>query len=90
LTGGVLHAQLPELLRELDEPEGDGLRFVKSELHCMTASAPWLLPKVVIRNAAKHLGYSLGRVFNKLPNHMRRRLSKTKPHWDSTSIKDGA
>jgi rhamnosyltransferase len=80
---GVLHAQLPELLRELGEAEGEGLSFVKSELRYMTAAAPWLLPEVVVRNAAKYLGYRLGRVFRKLPNSMRRRLSMTKGYWDS-------
>lgn len=87
---GVLHAQLPELLRELGEPEGDGLRFVRSELRYMTATAPWLLPEVVVRNAAKYVGYRLGRVFRKLPNSMRRRLSMTTGYWDSTLINDRA
>jgi rhamnosyltransferase len=80
---GVLHAQLPELLRELGEPEGDGLRFVQSELRYMSAAAPWRLPEVVVRNAAKYVGYRLGRVFRKLPNSMRRRLSMTTGYWDS-------
>jgi len=39
---------------------------------------------VVVRNAAKYLGYRLGRVFRKLPNSMRRRLSMTAGYWDST------
>jgi rhamnosyltransferase len=81
---GVLHAQLPELLLELGEPEGDGLRFVKSELRYMTAAAPWLLPEALVRNAAKYLGYRLGRVFRKLPNSTRRCLSMTAGYWDST------
>jgi rhamnosyltransferase len=85
---GVLHAQLPELLRTLGEPEGDGLRFVTSELRYMTATAPWLLPEVVVRNAAKYLGYRLGRVFRKLPNSMRRRLSMTARYWDSPLTSD--
>jgi len=85
---GVLHAQIPELLRELGEPEGDGLRFVKSEVQYMTTAAPWRLPEVVVRNAAKYLGYRLGRIFTKLPNAMRRRLSMTKGYWDSTLKKD--
>jgi rhamnosyltransferase len=80
---GVLHAQLPELLRELGEPEGDGLRFVKSELRYMTTAAPWRLPEVVLRNASKYLGYRLGRVFRNLPNSLRRRLSMTTGYWDS-------
>ena len=81
---GVLHTQLPELLRELGEPEGDGLRFVKSELRYMTTAAPWRLPEVVLRNASKYLGYRLGRLFKILPNSLRRRLSMTAGYWDST------
>jgi rhamnosyltransferase len=82
---GVLHAQLPQLLRELGEPEGDGLRFVKSELRYMASTAPWLLPEVVLRNAAKYLGYRLGRAFKILPNSVRRRLSMTTGFWHSTT-----
>jgi rhamnosyltransferase len=83
---GVLHAQLPELLREFGAPEGDGLRFVRSELGYMAAAAPQLLPEVVVRNAAKYLGYRMGRVFRMLPNSLRRRMSMTKGFWNSSSI----
>lgn len=85
---GVLHAQLPELLRELGEPESDGLQFVKSELRYMTSIAPWRLPEVVVRNSAKYVGYRLGRIFRKLPNSMRRRLSMTAGYWDSPLARD--
>jgi rhamnosyltransferase len=87
---GVLHAQLPELLQRLGEPEGDGLRFVGSELRYMRATAPWLLPEVVLRNAAKYFGYRLGRVYRKLPNSLRRHLSMTKGYWDSKLTKETA
>jgi rhamnosyltransferase len=87
---GVLHAQLPELLQQLGEPEGTGLRFVQSELRYMKSVAPWRLPEVVIRNAAKYFGYRLGRVFRKLPNSLRRRLSMTKGFWDSTLTEETA
>ena len=80
---GVLHAQLPELLRELGKPEADGVRFVKSEIRYMAAGSPWLLPEVLIRNTAKYLGYRLGRAFRKLPNFVRRRLSMTAGYWDT-------
>jgi rhamnosyltransferase len=56
----------------------------------MTAVAPWLLPEVVVRNAAKYFGYRLGRVFRKLPNFMRRRLSMTTGYWDSSLTNDRA
>ena len=83
---GVLHAQLPELIQHLGAAEGEGTRFVVSELRYMGAVAPWLVPEVVVRNAAKYLGYRLGRMFRRLPNGMRRVLSMTKGYWDSVPL----
>ncbi|HVW70382.1 MAG TPA: glycosyltransferase [Steroidobacteraceae bacterium] len=80
---GVMHAQIPELLQWFGHPEGEGVRFVLSELAYMRRSAPWLLPEVVIRNAAKYVGYRLGRAFSVLPRGMCRRLSMTKVYWQS-------
>ena len=78
---GVLHAQLPELTRRLGPAEGEGKRFVMSELRYIRTVAPWLLPEVVVRNAAKYLGYRLGRVFQRLPRSVCRSLSMTKGYW---------
>jgi rhamnosyltransferase len=83
---GVLHTQLPDLLTELGSPEGEGMRFVTSELRYVAASAPRLLPLVPMRNAAKYLGYRLGRNFKKLPNSVRRRLSMTRGFWDTVPV----
>jgi len=82
---GVFHAQLPELLLQLGSAEGEGLRFVRSELRYMASRAPWLLPLVPIRNAAKYAGYRLGRSFKSLPNFVRRSLSMTRGFWDSSA-----
>jgi rhamnosyltransferase len=78
---GVLHAQVPQLRSEFGEPEGDGFRFVKSELRYMAAAAPLRLPEVIVRNTAKYVGYRLGRMFRRLPNSVRRRLSMTTGYW---------
>jgi rhamnosyltransferase len=80
---GVFHAQLPELLREFGQPEAEGVRFLKSETRYMASNAPWCLPEVVLRNTAKYLSYRLGRMFKRLPNSLRRRLSMTERFWDS-------
>jgi len=80
---GVMHAQLPELTSRLGAPEGDGARFVHSELRYIARVAPLLLPEVLVRNAAKYVGYRLGRHFGVLPNALRRRLSMTKSYWDT-------
>ncbi|HEV2270510.1 MAG TPA: glycosyltransferase [Steroidobacteraceae bacterium] len=79
---GVLHAQLPELMRNFGAAEGEGARFVRSELRYMLAHAPRLLPAVLIRNSVKYAGYRLGRAFTRLPRSLCRRLSMTKVFWN--------
>ncbi len=79
---GVMHAQVPDMLRALGAPEGDGVRFVRSELKFMASAAPRRLPEVAVRNAGKYLGYRLGLGYERLPRAVRRRLSMTKGFWD--------
>jgi rhamnosyltransferase len=83
---GVLHAQLPELMRNFGPAEGEGARFVRSEMRYMASQAPRLLPAVLIRNAVKYVGYRLGRNFTRLPRQLCRRLSMTKVFWDPQPI----
>jgi rhamnosyltransferase len=78
---GVMHAQIPELLEQFGPPEGEGARFVLSELCYMGKAAPWLLPEVPLRNAAKYAGYRLGRLHSRLPRGLCRWLSMTKVYW---------
>lgn len=79
---GVLHAQLPELMQNFGAAEGEGARFVLSELRYVAAHAPYLLPAVLIRNCVKYIGYRLGRNFRVLPRGLCRRLSMTKVFWN--------
>jgi rhamnosyltransferase len=79
---GVLHAQLPELMSNFGAAEGEGARFIRSELRYMAVHAPLLLPAVLIRNSAKYAGYRLGRIFTRLPRRLCRRLSMTKVFWN--------
>lgn len=83
---GVLHAQLPDMMRRLGAAEGEGMRFAWSETRFMSGVAPWLLPQVAIRNAAKYVGYRLGLRFQWLPNSVRRGLSMTKGYWDGIPV----
>ena len=84
---GVLHAQLPELVRIFGGAEGEGARFVASELRYVAGNAPLLLPLVPVRNAVKYAGYRLGREYRRLPNGLCRRLSMTKVFWDGPKSK---
>lgn len=87
---GVLHSQLPELMRNFGAAEGEGARFVASELRYVARNAPRLLPQVPVRNAAKYLGYRLGRSFTRLPRGLCRRLSMTKIYWDRDAAAEAA
>ncbi len=88
---GVLHGQLPELMRNFGAAEGEGARFVASELRYVAANAPLWLPLVPVRNAVRYAGYRLGRGYRRLPSGLCRRLSMTKVFWDRPKSKgDGA
>lgn len=78
---GVLHAQLPELMRNFGAAEGEGMRFVTSEFRYVARHALWRLPEVPVRNAAKYAGYRLGRMFEHLPRTLCRALSMTRGYW---------
>ena len=78
---GVLHAQLPELMRNFGAAESEVMRFVTSELRYVARHAPWRLPLVPVRNAAKYAGYRLGRIFEHLPRTLCRGLSMTRGYW---------
>lgn len=78
---GVMHAQIPELLATFGTPEGEGMRFVMSELRHVSREAPLHVPEVFVRNALKYTGYRLGRMFERLSSGWRRRLSMTKGFW---------
>lgn len=80
---GVLHAQLPQLMYNFGGAEGEGARFVASELRYVAAHSPGMVPLVPVRNAAKYASYRLGRMFRLLPRRWCRHLSMTKVFWDS-------
>lgn len=87
---GVLHAQLPELAEHFGGAEAEGMRFVASELRFISRHAPGLLPQIPVRNAAKYLSYRLGRMFERLPASLCRRLSMTKVFWEHAAAAAGA
>ena len=78
---GVMHAQIPELLTRFGNPEGEGLRFLRSELAFLARHQPALLVTVPWREGMKYLGYRLGRAHAWLPRALKTRLSMTRGFW---------
>ena len=81
---GVMHSQIPELLNTFGEPDGEGMAFVLSELRFILRHSPLRCLQWPVRNAAKYMGYRLGRSYRMLPKGLVRRLSMTKVYWDSS------
>jgi rhamnosyltransferase len=82
---GVVHAQTADVLRQFGPLEGEGMRFLISEIRYMARNAPWLLPEVAVRNCLKYLGYRVGRNYSHLPLDVCRRMSMTKGYWRGVS-----
>jgi rhamnosyltransferase len=78
---GVMHEDQAWILRDFGKPEGEGGRFVRSEIAYLRRHAPRLLPSAFIRTMAKYLGYKLGQRSSSLPLSIRRKLSMHRGFW---------
>jgi rhamnosyltransferase len=64
------------LLDEFGRPEGEGVRFVRSELSYLTSQGLLhLLPISLMRAGAKLIGYRLGHYYTHLPRAVLKRVS---------------
>ena len=78
---GVLHASERWLIDRLGSPEGEGKRFVRSEIGYLLETAPRDVLVALWRTAVKLAGYRLGRIERFLPASMKRHLSMRKDYW---------
>lgn len=78
---GVLHGRESWMLTMTGRAEGEGQRFVASELRYLRYNAPGLIPAALLRNIMKYLGYRLGKAEQKLPQWLKKRLSMQPDYW---------
>lgn len=78
---GVFHQQAPWIRERFGEAEGEGMRYLRSELSYLWREAPQRIPSAIIRNIAKFLGFRLGRLERVLPRSLKRRLSMNRGYW---------
>jgi len=78
---GVFHHREQWLLAWLGKAEGEGKRFVLSEIRYLWRHAPWRLPEAAIRTLLKYAGYRLGKAEARLPLALKRRLSMHHGYW---------
>jgi len=80
---GVFHNMEIWILNEFGRPEGEGMRYVKSELsYLFKHNAYYLFPEFIVRNVMKYLGYKLGRNFEYLPKNVVKRFSMHHRWWN--------
>ena len=78
---GVYHARNPWILDQFGKAEGEGLRFVKSELNYLLEDEPTSIPSALVRTVCKYVGYRVGRFEARLSNQQKARLSMFPSYW---------
>ena len=80
---GVFHKCESWILESFGKAEGEGMKYIKSEVKYLLGYGAWyLLPEWFVRNGMKYLGYKLGQKYEKLPKWLIKRLSMHHRWWD--------
>lgn len=78
---GVFHAREPWVRKNFGGAEGEGRRFLLSEMKFLLSRAPHLLLSACLRTVIKYLGFRAGLSERHLPIGLKRRLSMQKSYW---------
>ena len=78
---GVMHARAPWLLERFGKAEGEGKRFVQSELSHLARHQPMAIPSAILRSALKLAAYHCGRREARIPRPLKRRISLNRRYW---------
>ena len=78
---GVFHGRNRWLIDTFGAAEGEGLRFIRSELTYLARHDPMLLPSAIVRTFAKYAGYKIGCREATLSNKWKQRLSMQPFYW---------
>ena len=78
---GVFHAREAWIREIFGKAEGEGKKFVISEVKMLMKNNPLLLIEMVFRDGMKFLGYRLGIKEKYLPINIKKKISMTKSYW---------
>lgn len=85
---GVFHKTEEWILKEFGKAEGEGIKYIKSEINYLLKNSAWfLLPEFLIRNGMKYIGYKLGQKYEILPQWMVKIFSMHYRWWDKQKRK---
>ena len=80
---GVFHARELWIRQELGGAEGEGLKFVVSELKYLYKNAFWRIPESIIRTLFRYAGFRLGLIEKRLPLWLKKKLAMNKGYFES-------
>lgn len=78
---GVFHARNQWLVDEFGKAEGEGLRFLLSEMRYLLKREPHALPSAWVRTLAKYAGYRLGQMEPTMSSRLKKKLSMQPFYW---------
>lgn len=81
---GVFHSRNKWLLDNFGRPNGEGKKFVLSELRYVAGNSPLQLPSAIMRTGLKFAGYKAGLSEATLPLKIKQRLSMNKVFWKTS------
>jgi len=78
---GVFHSREAWIQKTFGRAEGEGKRFILSELRYLLRHNPLLIPSAFLRNILKFIGYRLGKMERWIPLWLKKRLSMHRNFW---------
>ena len=80
---GVFHKSEEWIQKEFGKAEGEGMKYIKSEIKYLLSQNAWyLFPEFIIRNGMKYTGYKMGQKFQLLPLWLIKKFSMHHRWWD--------
>ncbi|HHS9880254.1 glycosyltransferase family 2 protein [Klebsiella aerogenes] len=78
---GVFHAQEPWIRKEFGGAGNEGKNFVKSEIIYLIKNNVLYIPRALMNNGMKLIGYKLGQHYKFLPRFLIKKVSMHKRFW---------
>jgi rhamnosyltransferase len=78
---GVFHSKENWILKSFGRAEGEGLRFLRSEMNYLMSKNMMMIPDSILRIIFKYFGYRLGLIEEKLPKYIKAHLSMNAKYW---------
>jgi rhamnosyltransferase len=79
---GVFHSREKWYIEACGKPEGEGKKFVLSEIKNLIKLAPWMIPSALLRTGLKFLGYKVGQQEKYIPIWLKKKMSMNKGYWN--------